>query len=664
MARWSAAACVLVSSLLLMTHAAVGAAQRQEPSRATDEVLRRLVSEFQAQWFDAWKDAERSRHSLVAQRVTEATDIHCHPGRGLTEWPIDEYGVIGWQIKSDVTEFAVCPIWQHRVGALSIDESRRIDNALGPTRRDSVRAHRGALIAQLDTLSRRPSSSTLVFDQLVRFAVDQQDHALAQQAAQRCRPDGPRCAGLRVYSAAMSTDLANAQRYVSSAMQGRSCTELLLGDLLINDERRRWERASCAERRRLDELAWWLADPLWSDAISHRALLQVQRDALLRVRSAFDRDERFLWRPRQGSDARARMLLRYGWPNYIQWSGPDTDREHSGWLASPKQRVSPDNEPYVSYEYRSPRVALVPALRDIQSLYDAPSHAFTPRVLAKPEPWTTEHVALDFELRSLELAQAAALRRTDSILLTVAAELTPETTGRPLSAVAPVILMLGQDPADTRRAATTSGVVGTSAVLQSMEASRPVMLSVEVPADSVRRAAAARSRFGLRLPTPLSALRPGEVAISDPVLLKPMAAIDVVPTDPDSALARMSGSTALPPVGKLGIYWESYGLALGDTVDVAVWIARTDEPGLLRRVGRAVRIVPGAESPTGVSWREPVSSQTATVISPGPVPIVGRGIALDLAQFPPGEYWVEVAMARPGQEPVRGRRPFRILPPR
>jgi hypothetical protein len=95
-----------------------------------------------------------------------------------------------------------------------------------------------------------------------------------------------------------------------------------------------------------------------------------------------------------------------------------------------------------------------------------------------------------------------------------------------------------------------------------------------------------------------------------------------------------------------------------------VWIARTDEPGLLRRVGRAVRIVPGAESPTGVSWREPVSSQTATVISTGRVQSVGRGIALDLSQFPPGEYWVEVAMARPGQEPVRGRRPFRIAPPR
>jgi hypothetical protein len=199
--------------------------------------------------------------------------------------------------------------------------------------------------------------------------------------------------------------------------------------------------------------------------------------------------------------------------------------------------------------------------------------------------------------------------------------------------------------------------------MHTMQAVRPVMASVEIPADMITGAPAARTRFGIRLPAPLSAMKPGEIAISAPVLLKPMASVDLVPSHPDSALERMSGSIALPPLGKLGIYWETYGIALTDTVDVAVWIAKTDEPGLLRRVGRAMRIVPGAETPVGVSWREPLSARSATLISEGPVPIIGRGLALDLTQLTPGEYWLEVAVARPDQEPVRGRRNFRVLPP-
>lgn len=413
----------------------------------------------------------------------------------------------------------------------------------------------------------------------------------------------------------------------------------------------------------MEQLAWWLADPLWSDELSDRVLYQVVRETQLRLRSAFDHDERFLWRPRQGSDARARMLLRYGWPNYMQWSGPFTDVDHTGYLANPRQRNSPDNEPYVSYEYRSPRVALVPAIRDVQALYDAPRQAFVPRVLQAPDPWTHEHAALPFALRALEPVQAAALRRADSVLLAVAVELTPESLARRGGLPVPVRVMLGRDPADTRLAAAATGTVGAAQVFRTLEASRPIMLSVEVPADAAPAAPAARDRFGLRLPPPLRAMRPGELAISVPVLLKPMAVVDEVPTDPDAALARMAGTTTVPPVGKLGIYWETYGIALSDTVDVAVWIARTDEPGLLRRVGRAMRIVPGAESPSGVSWREPLSARNATLVGNDPVPIIGRGLALDLTNLAPGEYWVEVAVARPGQEPVRGRSPFRIRAP-
>ncbi len=571
--------------------------------------------------------------------------------------------MIGWQIKSHITEFAVCPIWQHRTHARVIDEAIVIDSAIDASLLAGVREARKALLSRLQSQQLAMGGSRLLTEQLVRFAVDQQEYATAISAASRCTPDGWQCAALRVYASWASGDHLAAQSFLAGALRGRDCADLLLGHVLITDELRRWERASCTERQRLEDQAWWLADPLWSDALDERVLLQIVRETQLRLRSAFDRDERFVWRPRQGSDARARMLLRYGWPNYMQWAGPLTDNDHTRYLVHPNQRRSPDNEPYVSYEYRSPRVALVPAIRDVQALYDAPRQAFVPRVLQAPDPWTHEHAALPFALRALEPVQAAALRRADSVLLAVAVELTPESLARRGGLPVPVRVMLGRDPADTRLAAAATGTVGAAQVFRTLEASRPIMLSVEVPADAAPAAPAARDRFGLRLPPPLRAMRPGELAISVPVLLKPMAVVDEVPTDPDAALARMAGTTTVPPVGKLGIYWETYGIALSDTVDVAVWIARTDEPGLLRRVGRAMRIVPGAESPSGVSWREPLSARNATLVGNDPVPIIGRGLALDLTNLAPGEYWVEVAVARPGQEPVRGRSPFRIRAP-
>ena len=88
------------------------------------------------------------------------------------------------------------------------------------------------------------------------------------------------------------------------------------------------------------------------------------------------------------------------------------------------------------------------------------------------------------------------------------------------------------------------------------------------------RAAAARcrlrTRFGVTPPAPLSALKPGETAISDPVLI----ATTDVRTAPTRRSAQMLGSTACA-AQKVGVYWETYGYAPGDSVDVAVIITRT-----------------------------------------------------------------------------------------
>ena len=42
------------------------------------------------------------------------------------------------------------------------------------------------------------------------------------------------------------------------------------------------------------------------------------------------------------------------------------------------------------------------------------------------------------------------------------------------------------------------------------------------------------------------------------------------------------------------------------------------------------------------------------------MPVIGRAITLRLGDLPAGDYTVEVAVARPDQDPVRGRRIVRI----
>ena len=94
----------------------------------------------------------------------------------------------------------------------------------------------------------------------------------------------------------------------------------------------------------------------------------------------------------------------------------------------------------------------------------------------------------------------------------------------------------------------------------------------------------------------------------------------------------MYGSTAFRS-SRVGIYWETYGVAVGDTVDVAVSIDKPgNAPGLLRRL--LGRVGMGDVSGGGVSvrWREPAEGRRVTTIA-GPVPIQGRSITLGLGQL-------------------------------
>jgi hypothetical protein len=151
----------------------------------------------------------------------------------------------------------------------------------------------------------------------------------------------------------------------------------------------------------------------------------------------------------------------------------------------------------------------------------------------------------------------------------------------------------------------------------------------------------------------------GDVAVSDPVVLRVPADGSALSADPDSALMLMAGSTRVPATGKIGVYWETYGFAPGDSLHVAVWIERFTPQGLMRRFGIALGVATDRNTPVSTGWSEPHPARRAHVIQ-GIVPIVGRSLVVDVAPLPKGDYWLDVAVARPGQEPVRGRRVITI----
>ena len=79
----------------------------------------------------------------------------------------------------------------------------------------------------------------------------------------------------------------------------------------------------------------------------------------------------------------------------------------------------------------------------------------------------------------------------------------------------------------------------TSLVLTARIPASPAVVGTEVLAP--RGELSVRTRFGITPPAPLSALKPGETAISDPVLISTPESS----TGADAALGQMLGSTVV-----------------------------------------------------------------------------------------------------------------------
>jgi hypothetical protein len=266
-----------------------------------------------------------------------------------------------------------------------------------------------------------------------------------------------------------------------------------------------------------------------------------------------------------------------------------------------------------------------------------------PELRGNDEPvvqwWPAEHYAPSRGNIGQLREQSVMLRRDDDIELATASELHFGTKAiKPDTAAA--VLVRSTAPDSIQRLPRIASHNASALVVRGRIPATPAVVGTEVIAP--RGKLSLRTRFGVTPPMPLSTLKPDEKAISDPVLI----ASDGRPTGSDDALSRMLGSTAVR-TRKIAVYWETYGYAAGDSVDVALIITRTEKRSAFRWLGMKLRVASDINGSVAVRWSEPQLGHDSWTI-PGKVPIQARAVGLDLAQLAPGHYMVTVSAARKG----------------
>jgi len=253
--------------------------------------------------------------------------------------------------------------------------------------------------------------------------------------------------------------------------------------------------------------------------------------------------------------------------------------------------------------------------------------------------WPNEHYAPGRGNIAQLSDQTVMLRRDDDVLLATAADL--RFNGKAINVdTAAAALVRTTAPDSIERLKRRAVRNATSIVLRAHIPAGSAVVGAEVVAP--RGGTSVRTRFGITPPATLSALKPGEAAISEPVLIGTTESA----TSAEGALDQMLGSSVVK-ARKIGVYWETYGYAAGDSVDVALIIARTEKLSTFRRIGMKLRIAHDINGSIAMRWSEPQAGHDSWTI-PSKVPIQARVVTLDLSQLEPGQYTVQVQAGKKG----------------
>ena len=614
------------------------------------------------------------RDAMALQRLGEAY-AHCHPDARSFVWAmaaVPESRVISSKTSGRV----FCPSWALS-SPLPYDARVVVDGALAERYRSAVRNGRQSLIAAFETGARVLPENPWVVGQLVRLLVDQRSLDRAREVARACRAGAQWCAQLLGYVLAERGEFAAADSVFASVLArmapAERCAWSDMSLLLDTVPRRSYVAAPCAARDSLNAIVWWLADPMYSEPGNERRVEQFARKVGIALRSALERDERYDWRPGTGMDGMTEMVERYGWPSYSFWAYAFV----AGAIDMSYARLDTAYHiAYATFEYAGERLQTFPAWSAVSAPLTSRASDWSIVDPHKPVPpvtyrgdrvaqelvrltskvsewWPQQHFAPRAPIAQLPDGQTVFLRRQDHAVFAAAYNVAPAVFGSAGRRVDATVVTTWS-PDSARVNGTASGTVGSTLTAFTPIESRPAIAAVEfsgVPGGP----SGGRTRFGVAPPAPLSQMAASDVAVSDLVLLRPPLSGDEYPREPERIVASMAPSASFAKSRRLGVYWETYGFAPTDSVELAVWIERYTPQGILRRFGIALSVATDQNTPIAHAWTETSLGRNAYVLRGG-VPIVGRTVLLDISAVARGDYWLDIVVRKPGRDPVRARR--------
>ncbi|MBC8090071.1 MAG: hypothetical protein H7Z40_22665 [Phycisphaerae bacterium] len=656
----------------------------QPPTRsavpATDSAQTRMrlaqqITAFHASWHLLWRQSELQRandFNAQSYQLARHTLIHCHTGTEpedrlvTTFWPGADGSTVDInfryaQIFSGRSSFAVCPTWTIvEKGNTALDERLGRDGALLERLRKGTHDLRAKLLAQLDTAGAKYPGDAWIVGQRVRFEVDQRNFARAVAAATGCRADIWWCAALRGFAHASGGSARQADIAFEEMRQEmptpRRCEWEDMRALLPAVARKDYEALTCADRESINERLWWLATPLYRNSGNARLRAHYHRHVEIALHRTMARDERYWWGDAYGGDALAATVLRYGWPDYTAWGGDSVDVDHTDYL---QVRKSLPAAPYTTFEYSADRVTTMPNWMTVAKPFEAVESSWLlsfDDAIGRPFTtwWPEELFRPERRLVQFGEGQNVMLRRENRILVAAAVPFMHPLIGASVRTFD--VLMLaspGPSRVDTAGHRNTAG--GSTVVVKGLIASAPAIVSIEAQGLG-SSLIDARTRFGVNPPQALSAMAAGDIAMSDPVLIEADAGELGSRKASEALLDRMLGTVRLGTLNRrVGVYWETYGIAANDTVTISVRVGTDQELGAMRRLGMALNVAENPNRAIVQRWTEP-DAQRGTSTTPGRVSVQSRAIVLNLGLLQPDSYVLEISVERRDGRIVTGRR--------
>ncbi len=453
-----------------------------------------------------------------------------------------------------------------------------------------IKRAREALVTSLDSQQRKSPRDGWITGQRIRYLIEARNDTAALRVARDCQAAEWWCAALEGLALHEGGNGAGADSAFAHALRTMPASERCkwtdMTPLLDPALRSRFKKVGCGKNEQVAERLWWLADPFWSLAGNDRRTEHYARHTMAKIQEPARNAYNLSW----SNDLRE-MVVRYGWARY--------------WTRGAGTYMEPNSGPVSGHE-ATPNYHFVPVALSSDTM---PSVKFDLDLSASAERYSPVMAKRVFEIEP----QVSVFRRGDSSLVVAAYDVTSRKELDSTNVIGS--LVIAHDETSQVYQSTDQGK--RKAALSVIVDSRPQIMSLEVVNFDSRHGAGWK-----RTILPLKAKLAGPVSLSDPLLFEPTGS---AVGDLDAAMKYALGSTTIRR-GKVGIYWETYGLAQSDsTQPVSLTLTRV-QVGALRRLGESIGLA-SRMSPLRIQWNQ-VNGST----------IAYRAVVLDLSLIPQGKY--------------------------